>query len=84
MTDGGREYDTTALSVKSSADKIRLETQIKRGGGTRDEDRVKVKVKGDDADEVAARLAATLEALEEHGVAETLRATDPEASEADD
>lgn len=71
--DDAREYDTTALTVNSSADKVRLETQIKRGDGTRDEDRLKVKIKGDDPAETAARLADTLEALESEGVTETLR-----------
>jgi len=75
------EPDETRLNISESADKIRLETQVKRGDGTRDEDRTKVKVKGDDPDETAARLAATLDALESHGVAETLRGTQPGAED---
>jgi len=67
----------TRHTISESADKIRLDTQVKRGDGTRDEDRVKVQVKGNDPDETAERLAATLEALEEHGVADTLRETQP-------
>lgn len=64
-------------TVNESADKIRLDTKVKRGSGTRDQDTVKVQVKGDDPDEAAGRLADTLDALTEHGVADTLRATQP-------
>ena len=71
----------TQHTISESADKIRLDTQVKRGGGTRDEDRIKVQVKGNDPDETAERLAATLAALEEHGVADTLRETQPGAQE---
>jgi len=73
--------DNTTHHVNESADKLTLTTKVKRGGGTRDEDRIKLKVKGDDPDETAARLAETLAALEEHGVAETLRNTQPEAEQ---
>ena len=75
------EYDTRALNVSESADKIRLETQLKRGGGTRDEDRIKVKVKGDAPAEVAAELRATLDALDAEGITSHLRATQPEAED---
>jgi len=68
----------TRHTISESADKIRLDTQVKRGDGTRDEDRIKVQVKGNDPDETAERLAATLAALEEHGVADTLRETQPD------
>jgi len=64
-------------NVNESADKIRLDTKVKRGSGTRDQDTVKVQVKGDDPEEAAARLKDTLDALEENGVAQTLRDTQP-------
>jgi len=38
-------------NVQESADKIVLKTAIKRGTGTRDEDKIKVKVKGNDPEE---------------------------------
>jgi len=63
----------TRRRVTESADKVRLETQVKRGDGTRDEDRIKVKIKSDTPTDAAAKLAATLDALEEHGVASTIR-----------
>ena len=78
MTDNNT---TTTHRVSESADKITLKAEVKRGGGTRDQDKVKLKVKGNDPSETAARLAETLAALEEHGVAETLRATQPEAEQ---
>ena len=67
----------TRHTISESADKIRLDTKVKRGSGTRDQDEVKVSIKGNDPDETAERLAATLAALEEHGVATTLRETQP-------
>jgi len=65
----------TRHTVSESADKITLTTNVKRGTGTRDEDKIRVKVKGDGADATAEKLADTLEALEKHGVADTLRET---------
>jgi hypothetical protein len=56
--------DTTQHNITESADKIRVETQVKRGDGTRDEDRIKVKVKGDEAVDVVRKLDRTLELLE--------------------
>lgn len=73
MTD---DYDNTNLNVSESADKIRVETQVKRGGGTRDEDRIKVKVKGDDPADVVKKLNRTVELLE--FTADDLRAIQPE------
>jgi len=72
----------TNHNLNESADKIRLETQVKRGEGTRDEDRMKVKVRGDDPADTAERLRATLDALAEEGVATELRET--RATEADE
>lgn len=62
--------------VNESADKIRVETQVKRGDGTRDEDRIKVKIKGDDAVEVVEKLNKTVELLE--STADDLRKIQPE------
>lgn len=61
--------------VNESADKIRVETQVKRGGGTRDEDRIKVKIKGDDPAEVVEKLNETVAQLQE--TADTLREMQP-------
>jgi len=76
MTDDTPERTAdTNHNLNESADKIRLETQVKRGEGTRDEDRMKVKVRGDDPADTAERLRATLDALAEEGVATELRET---------
>lgn len=62
-------------NISESADKIRVETNIKRGSGTRDQDQIKVKVKGDDADEVVAKLNATIQNLK--ATADDVRAIQP-------
>jgi len=67
--------DDTTHHINESADKIVLKAEAKRGSGTRDQDKVKIKCKGNDPDETAAQLAATLDALEEHGVTDSLRQT---------
>ena len=69
------------LNMSESVDKITLTTKVKRGSGTRDQDTVKVKVKGDDPDDAAAKLAATLDALEAEGVTDTLRKTQPDGGD---
>ncbi len=69
--------DDTTHQVNESADKIVLKTSVKRGSGTRDQDKIDVKVKGDHPENAAGKLKATLEALEENGVADTLRETQP-------
>ena len=56
MTD---ETDTRH-TVSESADKITVTTNTKRGSGTRDEDKIRVKVKGDDPDDVVDKLNQTL------------------------
>lgn len=73
------EADETRHNITESADKIRVETQVKRGDGTRDEDRIKVKIKGDDPEEVVEKLNATVELLGD--TAETLRSQQPGAGE---
>lgn len=67
--------DNTQHNVTESADKITVTTKVKRGEGTRDEDRIKVKVKGNQADEVVAKLNAVVDNL--HDTQDTLRAMQP-------
>jgi len=69
----------TTHTVNESADKIRVETKVKRGSGTRDQDEIKVKIKGDDAEEVVEKLNNTVELLQETG--NTLRAMQPEVDD---
>ena len=68
-------------TVSESADKIVLKTNVKRGSGTRDQDKIDVKIKGSDPEDAAAKLADTLDALEAEGIASTLRETQPGDSE---
>jgi len=63
--------------INESADKIVLKTSVKRGSGTRDQDKLDVKVKGNDPSDTAQKLAETLIALESREVTETLRDTQP-------
>lgn len=83
MTDGTQADDAheTRLNISESADKIRLETKVKRGEAARDQDEVKVKIKGDDPEDAAAKLAETLDALEAEGIVDTLRETQAGAGE---
>lgn len=74
MTD---EPDNTQKNINESADKIRLETQVKRGEGTRDEDRIKIKVRGDDPEEAAQKLHDTVIAVGDNQTVTALRGTQP-------
>ena len=73
--------DETRHTVSESADKIVLKTSVKRGSGTRDQDKLDVKVKGSDPTTTAAKLKETLNALDNYGVAANLRDTQPGDSE---
>lgn len=64
-------------SISESADKIVLKTKIKRGEGTRDEDRVEVKVKGDDPEATAEKLHKTVVAIGSQNTVNALRGTQP-------
>jgi hypothetical protein len=61
--------------VNESADKIRVKTSVKRGSGTRDQDIIDVKIKGDDPAEVVEKLNETVAQLQE--TADTLREMQP-------
>lgn len=74
--------ETVTRNVTESADKIRVETKVKRGSGTRDQDELKVKVKGDTPAEVVAKLNETVSRLQE--TADSVRALQPEPEEAAD
>jgi len=73
--------ENTEHHVQESADKITLTTKVKRGEGTRDQDTVKVKAKAENPVEAAYKLRQTLDALEQYGVSETLRETQPGESD---
>jgi len=50
-------------NIQESADKIQLKTEIKRGTETRDQDQIKVRVKGNEPAQVVAKLETTLSLL---------------------
>jgi len=68
-------------TVSESADKIVFKCKTTRGTGTRNQDKGDLKVKGDDPEDVAQRVAETLDALEAEGVHEKLRSLQPEGEE---
>ena len=63
-------------NVNESADKIQVETKVKRGTDTRDQDVLKVKVKGDHPDKVVNKLNNTVRNIKE--TADTVRNIQPE------
>lgn len=66
--------------INESADKIVLTTKIKRGNDTRDQDEIKVKVKGDDPEKAAEKLHATVVAIGTQNTVNALRGTQPTES----
>jgi len=65
----------TTHHINESADKIVVKTKVTRGEGTRDQDKIDVKVKGDDPEDVVYQLNATLARLE--ATADNLRDLQP-------
>lgn len=55
----------TNHNITESADKIRVQTKVKRGTGTRDQDEINVKVKGDQPQEVVDKLNETIALLQD-------------------
>ncbi len=70
MTDTDPE---TTKSINESHDKIRLETDVTRGTGTRDQEKHKIKARGETPEEAAENLADALTELENRGVFERAR-----------
>jgi hypothetical protein len=61
-------------NVKESHDKIRLETDVTRGTGTRDQEKHKLKARGETPEEAAKNLSDALAELEDRDVFERARA----------
>ena len=74
--------DEVRKNISESADKIRVETKVKRGDATRDQDELKVKVKGNDPDDVVDKLNATIENL--HETADEVRDLQPSSGDSDE
>jgi hypothetical protein len=76
MADQPAADEDVRRNISESADKINLEMKVKRGTGTRDQDTIKVKVKGDDPEATVDKLNATVERIRE--TAQTARDINPE------
>jgi len=72
---------TNNHDVTESMDKIRIQTKIKRGTGTRDQDTHNVKVRGQIPHEVARRMEVTIFELQKRDVFETVREIQSEGSD---
>jgi hypothetical protein len=60
--------DEMRHNVNETADKIRVQTKLKRGTGTRDQDTHNIKVRADSPEAAAERMAAVVAALEDRDV----------------
>ena len=72
--------ENTKRTISESADKIVVTTNTKRGSGTRDEDKIRVKVKGDNPDDVVKKLNETLRNLHS-STSDELREMQPEVDD---
>jgi len=63
--------------INESADKIVLKTKLTRGTGTRDQEKIDVKIKGNDPDDAVRKLDETLEAMRRVGIVDTVRNEQP-------
>lgn len=67
MKDQDNDTETTH-NLNESHDKIRLETDLTRGTGTRDQEKHKLKARGETPEEAADALSEALAELEERDV----------------
>jgi hypothetical protein len=61
-------------NVNESHDKLRLETDVTRGTGTRDQEKHKLKARGETPEDAAKNLSEALAELEKRDVFERARA----------
>lgn len=71
------EPDDTRLNISESADKYRASTDVTRGSGTRDQEKIKLNARDDDPEGAVEGLAEMVEASRE--LAHELRAIQPDA-----
>jgi len=65
--------ENTQHNVNESHDKIRLQTDISRGEGTRDQEKHKLKVRGETPEQAAENLSDALAELEDRDVFQRAR-----------
>lgn len=63
---------------------VSITAKLKRGEGTRDQDELKIKGKGATAGDAVDDFERALQAAEENGWAERLRAIQPDGEESDE
>lgn len=76
MTDNDTTDDTAdeqRHNINESHDKIRLETDVTRGTGTRDQEKHKLKARGETPEQAAENLSEALRELEDRNVFERAR-----------
>jgi len=79
-TDGERS-EVEQHNINETADKCRVQTKIKRGTGTRDQDTHNIKVRGETPGAVASNLAAIIRELESRNVFTDTRRLGNEAND---
>jgi len=70
----GNDPSDRRHNVNESHDKLRLETDVTRGTGTRDQEKHKLKARGETPEEAAENLSEALAELEERDVFKRARA----------
>lgn len=65
--------ENTQHNINESHDKIRLETDVTRGTGTRDQEKHKLKARGETPEQAAENLSKALAELEDRDVFERAR-----------
>jgi len=78
-TDNGDPDDTdTERVVRESSDKIRVETKLTRGTGTRDQEATKLKARGETPEDVAEKFDAMIYELKKRDVFSRMREIEQE------
>jgi len=70
--------------INESADKIVLKTSIKRGSGTRDQDKYSLKIKGSDPKTVAQKMKELQVAMERRELIRDTRNIQPDQNDTSD
>jgi len=73
MTATSEPEEERRRNINESHDKIRLETDVTRGTGTRDQEKHKLKARGETPEQAAENLSRALAELEERDVFQRTR-----------
>jgi hypothetical protein len=77
------ETDEMNHTLRESTDKIRVNTQVKRGTATRDQDTHDLKVRGETPEQAAERMETLVAELRKRDVFQSVREIGNEDGEAD-